>query len=278
MIIGYETTLAIATISVLLLISVYRGRKEIAEALRKGISRLSIASFLAILVFFLLFELLKVYPVEQLYFDENIYLSIALNILHSGNALWCQFGTAYVRQCYVNAVYHDPVGWTVFIALAFALFGVSNAVAFNLELLVGALSVLGVFLLSSVVFEKPEISVLSTLAFALSPELLIWSRSLADIDLPFMMLTVFAFFFFVIFAKKRNRTTLAMFLFSMLLAAYMRIEGILLIPLFLVLLFLYSDQGVRETARKTWRQIIEIINGDTKTILLAFLALSLIHI
>ncbi|MGC8676586.1 MAG: ArnT family glycosyltransferase, partial [Candidatus Micrarchaeia archaeon] len=274
--IGYETTFAVSSTFALLLVSIYIGRHELAKHLRKAVNRYSLLVLAAILAFFLIFSLLLVKPVEQLYFDENIYQGIALNILKHGNALWCQFGTGYVNKCYANALYHDPVGWSVFIAMAFAIFGIGTATAYNLELLVGALSIVAVFLLASELFENKEIAVLGTLAFALSPELFIWSRTQADMDPPFMMLATFAFFFFVVFAKNRNRKTFATFLFSMVLAVYIRIEAVLLIPLFALLIFLLSDSGVKETFGKTIKEIKKVVSDDAKTLALLLLALILL--
>ncbi len=276
MLIGYETTIAISATFLLLIVSIYLGRKDLTNELRKAVNKYSVIALFLILAFFVSFSLLFVKPTEQLYFDENIYQGIALNILHHGNALWCQFGTAYVDKCYANALYHDPVGWSVFIAMAFALFGIGTATAYNLELLVGALSIVAVFLLASALFENKGLAVLGTFAFALSPELFIWSRSMADIDLPFMMLATFAFFFFAVFAKNRNRHTLAMFLFSMVLAAYMRIEAILLIPLFMLLTFLFSENSIRNTIGKTIKEIKKVVSEDEKTLALLLLALVLL--
>jgi len=248
MIIGYETTAVILVLFLGIVFLIYYNRQELKDVLKNSVSKYSLLALLLILIFFLSFELLFVHPVEQLYFDENIYQGIALNVLKHGNALWCQIGTGYLDRCYANALYHDPVGWTVFIAMAFGLFGIGTATAFNLELLVGALSVVGIFLLASVLLNHKEIAVLATAVFVSQPELLIWSRTQADIDLPFMMLSIFAFFFFVVFAKRRSKKSLLLFIFSMLLASYMRIEGILLIPLFMLLLFLFSDEGVRHSS------------------------------
>ncbi|MEM3859929.1 MAG: glycosyltransferase family 39 protein [Candidatus Micrarchaeaceae archaeon] len=274
--IGYETTLAVSATFALLLFSIYFGRRDLAVALRRGINKYSLLFLFLILAFFLAFSLLFVHPAEQLYFDENIYQSIAMNILHHANALWCQFGTGYVDKCYANALYHDPVGWTLFIAIAFALFGIGTATAFNLELLVGALSIMAVFLLASALFENKELAVLGTFVFALSPELFIWSRSMADIDLPFMMLSAFAFFFFVVFAKNRNRKTLAMFLFAVVLAAYMRVEAMLLIPLFMLLFFVFGENSVKETFRMSVSEVKRVINEDAKTLAIVLIAIVLL--
>ena len=99
MIIGYIFTLAYLALFVGLLAALYLLRDSIAKKLSKDISLPYLVVVLLVIAFFVSFSLLYVSPVEQLYFDENIYQGIALNILHSGNALWCQFGTAMLTSC-----------------------------------------------------------------------------------------------------------------------------------------------------------------------------------
>jgi hypothetical protein len=275
MLIGYAIPLAVVASFIGLLSFMVLGRKELAQLLHKSTSRYSILALLAILAFFVAFSLLYVHPVEQLYFDENIYQGIAMNILAHGNALWCQYGTGNLANCYSNQVYHDPVGWCVFIAMAFAAFGTGIGTAYGLELLVGALSIAAVFLLSSVLFERKSIAVISALIFATMPLLYIWSRTQADIDLPFMMLAVFAFFFFTVFSRKKSFNALAMFAFSLVLAAYMRIEAMLLVAVFALLLVLFGDLGVRDEIRKNIGAIRIALADNTKALLLliAFIVL-----
>ena len=116
------------------------------------------------------------------------------------------------------------------------------------------LSIVAVFLLASVLLERRSAAVISALVFATMPLLYIWSRTQADIDLPFMMLAAFAFFFFVAFERKRSLGTLAMFAFSLALAAYMRIEAMLLVGVFALLFVVFGDSGNQEGDRQErWR-------------------------
>ena len=124
MLLGYELTAGVYASLILMLAFIVIDRRELRVLLRKHISRYSPAALALILAFFLIVSLLYVSPVEQLYFDENIYQAVALNIMHSFNSLWCRSGTGHLTTCYVNAVYHDPVGWSSFIAIAFAIFGI----------------------------------------------------------------------------------------------------------------------------------------------------------
>ncbi len=236
MIIGYVFTTVFIALFATLIASAFLSRKRISKALSGKISLLSAAMALAAIVFFLSFSVLFVHPVEQLYFDENIYQGIALNILHSGNALWCQYGTALLSSCPTSVLYHDPVEISFFLALAFGLFGAGMQTAYALELAVGALAILFVFLLSSSLFGK-KTGAASAIVFALMPELFIWSRTQAIPDLYFTTFSVLAFFAYSVYRKQRSHSTLAFLLSSLGIAVYMRIEGIILLPIFLALAF-----------------------------------------
>ncbi|MCL5239696.1 MAG: glycosyltransferase family 39 protein [Candidatus Marsarchaeota archaeon] len=277
LLLGYAITGAVYASFLLLLACVYMARKDISGLLRRGIDRYSLAILAAVIAFFLIFALVYVSPVEQLYFDENIYQGIAINILHNGNALWCQFGTGHLTSCSANALYHDPVGWSAFLAIAFAIFGIGIQTAYALELLCGVLSILFIFLLASVMWERRGFAAVAALAMSVMPGLFIWSRTQADFDLPFMMLAILTFFFFMVFVRKKGIYTLGAFAFSLSLTAYMRIEAILLVPLFALLLVLFGEQGVKRVLRERLSMIKQVMLDNTKVLLLllAFILLLL---
>ncbi|MEM3208382.1 MAG: glycosyltransferase family 39 protein [Candidatus Micrarchaeaceae archaeon] len=270
MILGYAFTSVFAVSFIGLIVSLFLARREIRKSIA-GVSRGAMIALIATLVFFLVFALVLVKPVEQLYFDENIYQGIALNILMHGNALWCQYGTGYLHSCFENAIYHDPVEISFFIAMAFAIFGIGTTTAYNMQLLIGAISIVAVFGLAYAMFKRNDIAVASTFAFALTPMLFIWSRTQADPDPYFMLLSTIAFFLFVVFAEHTNRKTLTAFMFSLVLAAYARSEGALLIALFAILMLAFGKGGIKKTISMRLPKINYAINSDTKT-LVVFLA------
>ncbi len=276
MLIGYAITASVYASLALMLAFLVADRKGIVEIMRRRFSKYSIVALALILAFFLIFELVYVSPLEQLYFDENIYQAIALNILHSGQALWCQFGTGLVHTCYINQVYHDPVGWSAIIAIAFAIFGVGIGTAFALELLAGAISIALLFLLAGMLSERKEYAVLSAFTLAMMPLLSVWARTQADVDLPFMMLVILAFLLFTIFVKRRSFNALAAFGFGLVFVTYMRTEAILLVPLFLILLFTFSDDGIARTLRKNIRAAVEALKDNIKVLVVLLVALLLI--
>ncbi len=239
MILGYLFTLAYAILLAGLLWTAFVLRKEIYGKLAEDTTPQYIALALIVVAFFVVFSLLHVSPVEQLYFDESIYQGIALNILHAGNALWCQYGTAQFAYCGASQIYHDPVELSFYIAIAFAIFGASVKTAYGLSMLVGAISVFLVFLLGSSLFGR-RTGIASAVVFALIPEVMIWSRTQAVPNLIFMMFTVLSFYAYEIYRHKKSSASLAFFLFALGITVYTRIEAAILLPLFAVLIIYES--------------------------------------
>ncbi len=247
MVIGYIFTAVYAMLFLAFLGSAYLSRKEISKVFRGNIDKITIAAALLIVLFFILFSILYVSPAEQLYFDENIYQGIALNILHNGNALWCQYGSAYAAQCPLSEIYHDPVEWSFHIALAFLFFGTGTSTSYALQLFTGALSIFLVFLLGSLLIGKRG-GVAAALVFALLPQLFIWSRTQAVMNLGMMMFSVLAFVCYIIYDRARNANTLVLFLSALGIATYIRIEAALLIPIFAIV-YLLGD-GMKAVAKR----------------------------
>jgi hypothetical protein len=272
---GYEITAAVYASLILMLVSLFLERKELIKLVREHTDRFSLIALALILIFFIAFSLLFVSPVEQLYFDENIYQGIAINMLKNGNALWCQYGTGDLTHCYVNSLYHDPVGWSAFIAIAFGIFGIGIRTSYNLELLAGAASVVFIFLVSSLLVKRKGFAVLTTLALAMMPQLFIWSRTQADLDLPMMMFAELSFFLFLVFMKRKSIYSLAAFVFSVDLLSYMRIEAMLLVGVFAVLFVAFGDSGIATTVRERIGELRRSIESNTAvlSVLLIFIIL-----
>ena len=270
MVIGYVFTLIYAVLFAGLIASALMLRKVIAKKLSNDTSLQYLILVLVVIAFFVSFSLRYVSPVEQLYFDENIYQGIALNILHSGNALWCQYGTALVTSCPYSQIYHDPVEISFYIAIAFAIFGVGIQTAYGMSLFVGAMSILLVFLLGSSLFGK-KAGLASAIVFALIPELFIWSRTQATPDLIFMMFSILAFYAYEIYRSNRNNTTLAFFLFALGISVYVRIEAILLIPIFVVLAA--YEASIKYGVKKGIGKLLGYSSTRTMAIMMVFVIL-----
>ncbi len=276
MLLGYAITASVLFSLAAVLVLAGACRKEIWKVVSKDAGRADAVAIMMLLIFFVVFLAVFVHPVEQLYFDENIYQGIALNILSHANALWCQYGTGYLKSCFANQVYHDPAGWPVFIAIAFAIFGIGIGTAYALQVLVGALSVFGVFLLAGSITENRQAGIISALVFSLVPEVLIWSRTEASIDTPFMMLSVFSFLFFVVFMKQSNKRTFALFAFCTALAVYSRLEAALLIPIFLLSYIVFGEGRPMTVIGTRLRNVWNAVNYDAGFLLIALLVVAVL--
>jgi len=274
LILGYSFTFAVSVALILLISSIIIGRKEIIGEL-KGISKRSLLALLLIIVFFLFIALKYVTAFEELYFDENIYQGVALNILKHGLMLWCQMGTGYLNSCYYSVLYHDPVGWSYFLAIAFALFGIGTSTAYGAELFAGVLGVFAFFFFAYILTRREAIATTSTLIFAMMPEFFIWARTQADPDLPFMTFSIITFFFFTLFLRRKKISTLIMFLSSLLITLYVRTEAILLLGVFFLLLLAFDYEGIG-SIKKRAKDLYNILNTNPKITFIALVFFILI--
>ena len=276
MLLGFAFTSVLIVAFASFFASLFYAKRELLEFFGKRINIYTIFCLIIILLFFLTFSLLFVHPVEQLYFDENIYQGIAMNILAHGNALWCQYGTGFLAQCSSNAIYHDLIGYPFLIAIAFGAFGISIGTAYALQLLIGLLSIFFIFLLASAIFEKKSGVVAATLTFALIPQLFIWSRTQAIPDLALMAFATLTFSLFVFFTKKPSLPKLSLFMSALVITLYMRIEAVLLLPLFALLFFVYAEGGIIHNVKERIRLVVRELNENTKLLMLSLLFFVLI--
>ncbi len=276
MFLGYAVP-SIALVSFISLIALFLiERKGIVRLLSRSIDKNSLMMVSAAVLFFVVVSAVFITPTEQLYFDENIYQGIALNILHHWNALWCQYGTGSLRQCYNTLLYHDPAEWSFFIAIAFAIFGASGWVAHALQLLVGALSIFLIFIFTGLATQRRHVAVLSSFVLATMPLLFIWARSYAVLDLPFMMLSLLSFTCLAIFTLRRNIKTFGLLLSSLLLLTYVRIEAILLLPLILILSFTMGINGIRKTLQVRMKEAVRHFSENTSFLIALLLFIILL--
>jgi hypothetical protein len=245
--IGYAITLACAITLSAMVVLVVLSRKDIKQVLSRRMNRYSLIALSAIVLFFLIFSVFFLKRTELIFFDEQIYQSIAMNMMNHGNALTCWYGTAQLKECYLSTIGFDPSGWPFLIALASKLFGAGSSTSYALELFIGAASIIIVFLLASVLTRKKEIPIMAAAIFALVPELFVWSKTLANPNMPFMMFATLTLFFFVLFVRKSTKPTLMLAAFSMAFTVYLRVEALLLIPILVIIAFTLSEKGVKET-------------------------------
>ena len=118
----YIFTIGILISFVALIIGTVKDRKNIGRALHDtGFGARDLALVIAVLLVFAFIELYFVKPTQLLFFDDAIYQAMALDLLHTGQAWMCNYGTA--TACFQGQLFHEPIGLSFNMAIAFALAG-----------------------------------------------------------------------------------------------------------------------------------------------------------
>ncbi len=230
--IGFIITATCSVALASLAVSLAAGIGDAARAMPRRINSAHLLALAAIIALFLVFSAAAIGRTELVFFDENIYQGIALNILQHGNALTCVYGSGYLRSCYYNTLSFDPSGWPFLIAVASWIFGYGAQTSHALGMLAGAASIALVFIFGSLLSGETGTGLLSAAIFALTPEALIWSNTLASPNMPFVSFALLSSVLFLLAARVPSKKLVAAFFSSMVLAIYIREEALLLIPIF----------------------------------------------
>jgi hypothetical protein len=217
--------------------SIAIGRRHFAAALREsGLNARKLAIAIGILAIFVFAEAAFVVPTQQLFFDDAIYQAGALDLLHTGQAWMCNYGSPSL--CYSGQIYHEPIGTSFNIAIAFAIGGINSGAAYNAEFFLGGVAVFMTFLVALVMTGDFTASAFAELLMALSPALLTWARPTTS-DMPMLAYSLVALFCVLVFMKKKKTITLSAAVFSLAVLTYMKVDAlayIIVIPaMFLVL-------------------------------------------
>jgi hypothetical protein len=222
-------------------------RHDIGDLLKKeGLDKRSLAAAFVIMLLFISVEAILVKPTQQLYFDDEIYQNMAQNILHSGVAWWCNYGNG--SRCLATQIFHEPGGESFDLAIGFAILGITRSAAYATQLVTSALAVLLTFFAALLLFRNKKAALFSELFMALSPIMLVWAFPTTS-DMPALMYSLLAFFAMLAAIRLRRARVLAFFLFAILLAVYMKVDEIVILPVFLLAYILLSEQFEHESGR-----------------------------
>jgi 4-amino-4-deoxy-L-arabinose transferase-like glycosyltransferase len=207
--------------------------------IRKQLSKVNRYTWFFLFVIFLLGFFLRMYiapHTHRLFFDEDIYLEIGKEILERGKGSLCNYADA--DGCYEYDLMKWPNGYPFILAITFLFFGVSEAVAFNLMIFLGSLSIILVFLISYLLSGKEEIGLYSALLFALIPLHIMWSATTAS-EPVLIFFTLLAVFCLIMATKTNSWKTCGLALVALAYAIQIKAEGGILLALagFIILLF-----------------------------------------
>lgn len=196
-----------------------------------------------IIIAFLASEIIFVTPFHLIYNDEYIYESIAKTMLYQHEFGVCSFSSQLYCVPGTIGIFHQPGGWPLIEAVGFSIFGVSNNVAFDTNLLFGAFSVLLLFLISIELFRDESAAMLASLIFAFLPLFDTYVRTaIPDLSTTMFELLTIYFALFYMRTKKTSIGVAAVFAASYTLVT--KVDGIIIIPL--LLLILISNRHIFE--------------------------------
>jgi hypothetical protein len=177
---------------------------------------------------------------HRLFYDEDIYEAIALNIAQNNKAAmnndgrW-EYGHFDSKQLEFNK---QPNAWPFAISLAYRIFGVSEKVGFNLSNLLYVLTVLMVFMAGTLFFDSPIAGLFAAMIYAFVPDNARWFSTI-DGDPPTACFTALAMTSTLIFFRARTWRALFLMAGAWALASQFRFEVLLLAGL--VFLMFYID-------------------------------------
>ncbi|MCW6159740.1 MAG: glycosyltransferase family 39 protein [Candidatus Micrarchaeales archaeon] len=244
------------------------GRRDIVEIFKKeGIRKVHVAAALLIVLVFISVELSVVKPTQQLFFDDAIYQAMAQQMLHSGQAWMCDYGTP--SACYMGEIFHEPIGTSFNLAIGFAVFGVDRGAAYGMELFLSAVAVLSTFFAAVLLFKDKVAALFSELLLGLSPALLVWAQPTTS-DIPMLAYFMVAVLFMLIFRERKNVKTLAMFAFSIATATYMKVDALAFMLVVVLMYLVLDDSSIRASLANNARRVKDGLL-DTRVLVLFLL-------
>lgn len=214
-------------------------RKSILHELKR--SNFNASAIIALVVALLIFIAIEIYvvkPTQQLFFDDDIYQAMALSLIHTGRAWMCNYGNA--NTCYIGGVFHEPIGLSFNIALSYLILGVNRTAAYAAQMGIASIAVIFAFLSSMLLFGKKSMAYFSALFIGISPIVLVWAMP-TNSDMAVLAYSLVSFFFLLLFIRKHSVLSLFNLLLSLALLSYMKIDAIIVVPIFFLAYIILSE-------------------------------------
>ena len=204
-----------------------------------------------IIIAFFASEIIFVTPFHLIYNDEYIYESIAKTMLYQHEFGICSFSSQLYCIPGTIGIFHQPGGWPLIEAVGFSIFGVSNSVAFDTNLLFGALSILLIFLISIELFRDEGAAMLASLIFSFLPLLDTYVRT-AIPDVSTMMFELLTIYLGLSYMRTKKTSIGVATVFAASYTLVTKVDGVIVIPMLLLLLI--SNRNIFE-GRAAKRQV-----------------------
>lgn len=133
--------------------------------------------------------------------------------------------------------YSHPKGYSFIIALGFLFFGLSFQTLLYLNLAMGSVLILLVFLLTYVLFKKEEIAIIAALIYSLFPASIFFANINAS-EISSVFFVTITFLIFIISLKEDKKYLYLLSMLLLVFSIHVRLENSMFIPVFFLLFFI----------------------------------------
>jgi hypothetical protein len=203
-----------------------------ATSIRQSLSKVSPRTWIMLAVIIIAAFSLRNYVAphtHRVFFDEDIYVELGQDILVRGKGALCNYGVGAV--CNEYDLMKWPNGYPFLLTAVFLFAGISEAVAFNLTVILGTLTVVLSFVAAYYLTKNERTALFASLLLALLPLHVMWSgTTAAEPIMAFFGMLATCCFLYSFEAQDAKSKLLA---FSVLAyAVQIKSEGILFLPIF----------------------------------------------
>ncbi len=212
------------------------------KLIKKHFSKIKKKTWLVLLVIFLFALVIRLFFIPHSLLvtdDEYFHANIARNMQDSQQNCFCD---NYIdSECRAYTITYWPPGYQTILSLVFAIFPTDINTVFYFNTVIGALSVIIMFLVLYLILKDQESALFGAAFFAVIPIHLLLSGSGSPevLDVFFLLLTLIAF---IIYVRNQEPKTLLLLVFLLPLTMYLEIEFVFLVPLFGLFLILFDSK------------------------------------
>ncbi len=181
---------------------------------------------------------------HRIFYDEDIYNSIAQNIAHHKKAVMCNEGYYENNELQVLEEEYNkqPAGYPYLISVVFRTFGTNELFTFILNNIIFGLTIIVVFLISFLLFKDIFVSFIACLSYILIPVNLQWFNTCAA-EPSTVFFTSLAVLASLVYLRDKKPVNLLLIVTSLAFSLSFRTESFLVIGL-VGLIFLLKAPGV----------------------------------
>ena len=249
-------------------------RKAIAETLRaSGFGRKELLLAIVVVIVFIAVDVYLVKPTQLLFFDDAIYQGMAQDLLHTGQAWMCNYGTT--AQCFSGQIFHEPIGLSFNFAIAFMILGITRSAAYAAELALAAMAVFMTFLVSMILLKDGKSAFFSALILGLTPLIMAWAMP-TNSDIATLAYSLLSIFLLFVFIKERSKLGLLNLLLSISLLMYMKVDAVIYLPILAFMFLMFAESSVRKSLNSAYALIMKNV-FETKFLLILLVFVILLY-